>query len=55
MIPLDATLVKGSHGRSEVPAGEQALILGARRTIHKAEQVFEEMLAHFLTEKPNQG
>jgi predicted AlkP superfamily pyrophosphatase or phosphodiesterase len=55
VIPLDATLVKGSHGRSEVPAGEQALILGARRTIHKAEQVFEEMLAHFLTEKPNEG
>lgn len=48
VIPLDATLVKGSHGRDQVPAGEQALVIGAKRPIHKAEQVFEEMLTHFL-------
>jgi predicted AlkP superfamily pyrophosphatase or phosphodiesterase len=48
VIPLDATLVKGSHGRDQVPTGEQALILGAKRKIERAEQVFEEMRGHFL-------
>lgn len=48
VIPLDATLVKGSHGRSAVPAGEQAIAMGARQPIQRAEDVFQEMLAHFL-------
>ncbi len=48
VIPLDASLVKGSHGRNQVPTGEQAVILGAKRKIDRAEQVFEEMRAHFL-------
>lgn len=30
VIPLDATLVKGSHGRVEVPTGARPLIIGGR-------------------------
>jgi predicted AlkP superfamily pyrophosphatase or phosphodiesterase len=48
VIPLDSTLVKGSHGRSEVPPGEQAIVLGARKNISAAEDIFEEILTHFL-------
>jgi predicted AlkP superfamily pyrophosphatase or phosphodiesterase len=48
VIPLDATLVKGSHGRTEVPSGEQAIVIGARQPVHKAEDIFAEMLSHFL-------
>jgi predicted AlkP superfamily pyrophosphatase or phosphodiesterase len=48
VIPLDATLVKGSHGRNEVPTDEQAIVIGAKHPVHKAEEIFDEMLAHFL-------
>ncbi len=48
VIPLDASPVKGSHGRDQVPTEEQAVILGATGKITKAEQIFEEMLSHFL-------
>jgi predicted AlkP superfamily pyrophosphatase or phosphodiesterase len=47
LIPLDSRLVKGSHGRSEVPPGEQAIVLGARKNISAAEDIFEEILTHF--------
>jgi predicted AlkP superfamily pyrophosphatase or phosphodiesterase len=47
VIPLDSRLVKGSHGRSEVPPGEQAIVLGARKNISAAEDIFEEILTHF--------
>jgi predicted AlkP superfamily pyrophosphatase or phosphodiesterase len=40
VIPLDATLVKGSHGRDNVPAGERPVILGADGTVRKSEDVF---------------
>ena len=49
VIPLDSRLVKGSHGRSEVPPGEQAIALGARINISAAEDIFEEILTHFLS------
>ena len=49
VIPLDSRTVKGSHGRSEVPPGEQAIALGARINISAAEDIFEEILTHFLS------
>jgi hypothetical protein len=51
VIPLDASLVKGSHGRSDVPSADQALCLGARHPITRAEDVFEEMQSHFAKPK----
>jgi predicted AlkP superfamily pyrophosphatase or phosphodiesterase len=45
VIPLDATLIKGSHGRDQLDAGEYPLILGAACSVQKAEQVFE-AIAH---------
>lgn len=47
VIPLDASLVKGSHGRDQVPTSEQAVALGANNTITKARDIFQEMLDHF--------
>jgi hypothetical protein len=51
VIPLDASLVKGSHGRSDVPSDDQALCLGARHPITRAEDVFGEMRSHFAKPK----
>jgi predicted AlkP superfamily pyrophosphatase or phosphodiesterase len=45
VIPLDATLVKGSHGRDLVEAGEQPLILGSPVPVTSAEDVFGAMVA----------
>ena len=47
VIPLDASLVRGSHGRSEVPVSEQAVVIGAKSPIRKAENVYQEMHRHF--------
>jgi predicted AlkP superfamily pyrophosphatase or phosphodiesterase len=41
VIPLDATLVKGSHGRDKIAPGERPLILGADCKVEKAEDVFQ--------------
>lgn len=41
VIPLDATLVKGSHGRDNVPKEEQPVAIGARAgEVDSAEAVF---------------
>ncbi len=40
VIPLDATLVKGSHGRDNVPEGEQPIFIGTQK-ITDATQVSE--------------
>ena len=45
VIPLDATLVKGSHGRDLVEAGEQPLILGSPVPVTRAEDVFGAIVA----------
>ena len=45
VIPLDATLVKGSHGRDVVEAGEQPLILGSPVPVTRAEDVFGAIVA----------
>lgn len=47
VIPLDASLVRGSHGRSEVPVSERAVVIGAKSPIRKAENVYQEMHRHF--------
>lgn len=39
VIPLDATLVKGSHGRDKVPELEQPLLMGASQPITRAEDI----------------
>ncbi|MGE9269390.1 MAG: alkaline phosphatase family protein, partial [Verrucomicrobiales bacterium] len=45
VIPLDASLVRGSHGRANVSEGEQAVILGAPGLVESAEGVFAAMCA----------
>lgn len=47
VVPLDAGLVKGSHGRDVVPVSEQPVILGADTQIRAAEDVHAELLAAF--------
>ncbi|MFD0895361.1 alkaline phosphatase family protein [Luteolibacter ambystomatis] len=47
VIPLDATLVKGSHGRDIVPEDERPVLLGASFPAHAAEDVFLAILAEF--------
>ncbi|MES2474653.1 MAG: nucleotide pyrophosphatase/phosphodiesterase family protein [Verrucomicrobiota bacterium] len=39
VIPLDASLVKGSHGRDVVPEGEQPILLGSAQKINRAEDI----------------
>ena len=45
VIPLDATLVKGSHGRDNVVEGEQPIFASSKKlglgAVTKAEEVFE--------------
>ena len=49
VIPLDASLVKGSHGRDLVPVDEQPLVLGQGASqVRFAEDVF-----HYLSAKAN--
>ncbi|BCU77389.1 nucleotide pyrophosphatase/phosphodiesterase family protein [Luteolibacter sp. LG18] len=47
VIPLDATLVKGSHGRDIVPENEQPVLLGSSFPVHGAEDVFQAIRAEF--------
>ena len=44
VIPLDATLVKGSHGRDHVPENERPVLLGARSPVHTAQDVHRAIL-----------
>ncbi|MDA0767035.1 MAG: alkaline phosphatase family protein [Verrucomicrobia bacterium] len=48
VIPLDATLVKGSHGRDEVPEDEQPLVIGRLpRMPERAEEVFDAIASFY--------
>lgn len=47
VIPLDASLVKGSHGRVDVLDEERPIIAGADHEIGSAKEVFSAMLQHF--------
>ena len=49
VIPLDATLVKGSHGRDQVPENEQPVLLGTRFPVGSAEDVHQAILDAALT------
>jgi predicted AlkP superfamily pyrophosphatase or phosphodiesterase len=49
VIPLDATLVKGSHGRDDVPEDEQPVWIGSDFPVNSAEDVFEGILAEFVS------
>lgn len=44
VIPLDATLVKGSHGRDKVPANERPVLLGSAHPVATAEDVHRAIL-----------
>ncbi len=44
VIPLDASLVRGSHGRDKVPESEQPLLIGAGRPIASAEEIHDVIL-----------
>jgi predicted AlkP superfamily pyrophosphatase or phosphodiesterase len=45
VIPLDASLVKGSHGRDRVPLEEQPVLLGTDDPVTSAEEVHEAILS----------
>ena len=47
VIPLDASLVKGSHGRRDVLPQERPIVAGAEGVIGSATEVFAEILQHF--------
>lgn len=44
VIPLDATLVKGSHGRDRVPENEQPVMIGSSQSVKSAEDVYQAIL-----------
>lgn len=44
VIPLDATLVKGSHGRDRVPDGLRPVLLGADFPVKTAEDIHQAIL-----------
>ncbi len=44
VIPLDATLVQGSHGRDQVPENEQPVLLGSQQPIHNARDIHQLIL-----------
>lgn len=47
VIPLDATLVKGSHGRDKVPENERPVLLGSRSPVTTAADVHRAILSEF--------
>lgn len=50
VIPLDATLVKGSHGRDDVPDSEKPVLIGSPISITTAEDVHSAIIGHFSME-----
>jgi len=49
VIPLDAALVKGSHGRDHVPENERPVLLGTRFPVRGAEDVHRAILDAVLS------
>jgi|AntRauTorckE6833_2_1112554.scaffolds.fasta_scaffold14114_2 predicted AlkP superfamily pyrophosphatase or phosphodiesterase len=47
VIPLDANLVKGSHGRDQVPESEQPVCIGSDHQVKNAQDVHTAILKHF--------
>ncbi|MCH7227536.1 alkaline phosphatase family protein [Haloferula sp. A504] len=44
VVPLDAGLVKGSHGRDVVPEGERPVVLGGSGDVRSAEYLYGEIV-----------
>ena len=47
VIPLDASLVKGSHGRDNVPEDERPVLIGISDSVDSAEDVHTALLGFF--------
>jgi predicted AlkP superfamily pyrophosphatase or phosphodiesterase len=47
VIPLDPTLVKGSHGRDQVPDAEKPVLIGSSAKIETAQDIHAAILSHF--------
>lgn len=47
IIPLDSTLVRGSHGRDDVPDAEKPVVIGTAMPVHQATDLHQAILAHF--------
>jgi hypothetical protein len=45
VIPLDASLVRGSHGRDKVPENERPVLLGSEHAVETAEDIHAAILA----------
>jgi predicted AlkP superfamily pyrophosphatase or phosphodiesterase len=45
VIPLDASLVRGSHGRDKVPENERPVLLGSEHAVETAEDINDAILA----------
>lgn len=45
VIPLDASLVKGSHGRDHVPVAEQPVLIGSAHLVNSAEDIHQAILS----------
>jgi len=51
VIPLDATLVNGSHGRDDVPDTEKPVVIGTTIPVQKATDLHQAILSHFNNPK----
>jgi predicted AlkP superfamily pyrophosphatase or phosphodiesterase len=47
VIPLDASLVKGSHGRDQVPDSEKPVMIGGGADVKFAQDIHAAILSHF--------
>lgn len=47
VIPLDPTLVKGSHGRDQVSDSEKPVLIGGGADIESAQDIHKAILSHF--------
>jgi predicted AlkP superfamily pyrophosphatase or phosphodiesterase len=52
IIPLDASLVKGSHGRDNVPENEKPVIIGSHLPITHAHEIHTAIRSIFLDQSP---
>ena len=52
VIPLDATLVKGSHGRDKVPDSEKPVFIGSDFPVSNAQDIFEAICKSVEQENP---
>jgi len=53
VIPLDASLVKGSHGRDQVPDNERPVWMGSDFPVKRAEDIRQAILQCFRSSPSN--